>query len=318
MGFFPSQEYTHVVVGIIQNDHHEVLVSRRPVNTHLQGLLEFPGGKTEINELPIDALKRELSEELGIQVLQALPLIQIPFIYSDRNVMLEVFCIQEYTGEIIANEGQDLSWRPVESLMDTDFPAANYGIIRALKFPKVFPITPDCMNENKFLKRFEKVISRSDIKIIQFRSHKLSNLKYIELTKECIDLCELYKVKLILNRELACIKKLDFSGIHLTSKNLLELNERPLGSECIVGASCHNAVEVEKANALKLDYILIGPVLEKVQHTEAKILQWDGFTNLSSMSLIPVYAIGGMQLKYLDACARSGGQGIAAIRALWE
>ena len=317
MDSFSRQEYTHVVIGIIQNNHFEVLVSRRKANTHLQGLLEFPGGKVEHRELPVDALKRELIEELGVQVLQTAPLIQIPYHYSDRSVLLDVFCIQEYTGEILANEGQELFWQSIESLSEADFPAANFGIIQALKLPKIFPVTPDYSYEKNFLRRFEEVISRSNSQVIQLRSHALSNSEYIELAKKCARLCRQYEVKLILNRDFACIESLDYSGIHLTSSHLLELNERPLGPDYIVGASCHNAIEVEKANALKLDYIFIGPVLEKFQYDNAKVLAWHGFAKLTSMSFIPVYAIGGVKQEELDVCYQSGGQGIAAIRAFW-
>lgn len=318
MGSLSKQEYTHVVIGVIQNDNDEVLVSRRTANTHLPNLLEFPGGKIEGDELPIDALKREFTEELGIQVLEAKPLIQIPFTYSDRAVLLDVFCIQNYAGEIIANEGQELFWQSIDFLNDADFPAANVGIIRALKLPRLFPVTPDYLDNHSFLDVFEKVINRKDIQMIQLRSHSISNSKYSELAKKCADLCKLYDIKLVLNRNLACIENQDYSGIHLTSRKLLALNERPLGTDYIVGASCHDVIEVEKANALKLDYIFIGPLLEKHQQNDARILQWNGFAKLSSMSLIPAYAIGGVQPDALDTCSRLGGQGIAAIRAFWK
>ena len=40
-----EQEYTHVVIGVLKNNDHEVLVGRRKKNTHLADMLEFPGGK---------------------------------------------------------------------------------------------------------------------------------------------------------------------------------------------------------------------------------------------------------------------------------
>lgn len=318
MGSLTGQEYTHVVIGIVHNNNHEVLVSRRKKNTHLPGMLEFPGGKTEDNELAFDTLKREFKEELGIHVLRAAPLIQIPFHYTDRCLLLDVFNIQEYSGKVSANEGQELFWQSIESLSDIGFPAANFGIIRALRFPKHFPITPDCLEEKSFLNHFENVISRNDSKIIQLRAHALSNSAYSKLAMQCFDLCNQYKTKLVLNRELECIENLNFSGLHLTSKNLLKLEKRPLGANHIIGASCHDVKEVEKANTLKLDYIYIGPVLDKAENRKAKTLGWDGFARLSRMSTVPAYAIGGMDPSKLDKCFLSGGQGIAAIRAFWK
>ena len=168
------------------------------------------------------------------------------------------------------------------------------------------------------MNHFENVISRNDSKIIQLRAHAISNSAYSKLAKQCFDLCNQYKTKLILNRELEYIENLNYSGVHLTSINLLKFEKRPLGSNHIFGASCHDAKEVEKANTLKLDYIFIGPVLDKAENRKAKTLGWDGFARLSRMSSIPAYAIGGMDLGMLEMSIHSGGQGIAAIRAFWE
>ena len=102
-----KQKYMHVVIGIIQNSNKEVLVSRRKPDAHLGGLLEFPGGKLEKNESPIDALRREIKEELNIHVTHATPLIQIPYSYADRNIILDAYLVDEYSGNVSGHEGQE-------------------------------------------------------------------------------------------------------------------------------------------------------------------------------------------------------------------
>ena len=58
-----------VAIGIIIDKKNSlVYVSRRPIHKHLGGLYEFPGGKIEKSENPEEALKREMHEELGIDV----------------------------------------------------------------------------------------------------------------------------------------------------------------------------------------------------------------------------------------------------------
>ena len=85
-------------------------------------------------------MRRELAEELNIQLIKSTPLIQIPYTYSDRKILLDAYLVSEYSGDVTAHEGQEIYWKSIESLSDDDFPAANYGLIRALKLPKIFPL----------------------------------------------------------------------------------------------------------------------------------------------------------------------------------
>lgn len=312
-------ESIYVVVAIIKNSKQEILVSRRKFDAHLGGLLEFPGGKVKKNETPADALRRELVEELNIQLIGSTPLIQIPYNYSDRDILLDAYLVSEYSGEVTANEGQEIYWRSIESLSDDDFPAANFGLIRALKLPKTFPVTPSYSQDTeKFLEKFECVVSKDSINIIQLRSHELALKEYVKLAKQCAALCSNYGVQLIVNNEVNSLNEAQAAGIHLTSDNLLNTKKRPVDETKLVGASCHNQIEVEHANMLGLDYIFIGPVIEKNFSENSKTLEWDGFAVLAKNSLIPAYAIGGLSQTDIGACVRRGGHGIAAIRSFWD
>lgn len=61
---------THVAVAILRRADGLLLLAERPVGKPWAGWWEFPGGKIEVNETPQLALKREISEELGIEVTQ--------------------------------------------------------------------------------------------------------------------------------------------------------------------------------------------------------------------------------------------------------
>ena len=183
-------DYVHVVLGIIKNTRNEVLVTRREEDAHLGGLLEFPGGKVESNETPIQALARELREELNINLHACTRLIQVPFHYPDRKVFLDVYIIDNYLGNIIANEIQDISWQDISSLNKNDFPPANFGIIRALQLPQLIAVTPDFSHlPRTFLSNFEKTLRRDDIQITHLRSHELSDAKYNQLAEDCLRKC---------------------------------------------------------------------------------------------------------------------------------
>ena len=151
----PDLDCIHVVIGIIKNTKNEVLIARRKNNSHLGGLLEFPGGKVEENEAPIPALTRELQEELNINLLVCSKLIQFTYHYPDRKVFLDVYVVDKYSGETTANESQDLAWQDISSLNINDFPSANHGIIRALQLPKIIAVTPEYSHSpDKFLIKF--------------------------------------------------------------------------------------------------------------------------------------------------------------------
>ncbi len=318
MSSLANQEYIHVVVGIVKNARHEILVSQRKADTHLGGLLEFPGGKVEKHESPTDALHRELFEELNINASSFTPLIQIPYNYPSKKVLLDAFLVNDYSGKAISKEEQNIFWKPIDSLYDNIFPAANFGMIRAIKLPNKFLVTPSYSNDSKFLEKFESIISKKSIQIIQLRSHELADQEYRRLAKECAGLCVNNDVKLILNRDERCVSDLNVAGLHLTSERLLKARKRPLESKYLVGASCHNLEEIQHANKLGVDYIFIGPVLEKPQSEKSTILDWDGFTKLVNSCQVPAYAIGGVGLNHLDKSILFGGQGIASIRALWK
>lgn len=123
----------HVAVGVIQDERGRVLVALRHSSQHQGGLWEFPGGKLELGESAEAALTRELSEELGIDVLRAEPFLQLTHAYSDRSVLLDCWLVLDYRGEPQGRESQPLAWRAVSELVADDFPTGNKPIIDKLK-----------------------------------------------------------------------------------------------------------------------------------------------------------------------------------------
>lgn len=120
----------NVAAAIIWNtDRDALLLSQRPLNKHLGGLWEFPGGKVEGEETAEQALQRELFEELNIQVEELSFYQQVDFNYPDKNVSLQFYHAYNIQGEISAKEGQQWRWVKRESLKDYQFPAANQGIV---------------------------------------------------------------------------------------------------------------------------------------------------------------------------------------------
>jgi len=120
-------------VGVLRNERGEVLVSRRHDHLHQGGLWEFPGGKIADGESSLQALVRELAEELGLSVEAAEPLLEVEHDYADRAVRLEIWQVRSYGGTPRGVEGQPVAWMAVKDLDPAVFPAANAPIIAALR-----------------------------------------------------------------------------------------------------------------------------------------------------------------------------------------
>jgi 8-oxo-dGTP diphosphatase len=125
--------HIEVAVGVLLSEDSKVLTSWRQAHQHQGGLWEFPGGKREPEETLFEALKREIHEEIGVEVVEAEPFVRIDHDYGDKQVSLDVWMVSQFNGEPSGREGQDLRWQAVSDLQPEQFPAANVAIITALQ-----------------------------------------------------------------------------------------------------------------------------------------------------------------------------------------
>ena len=299
-----------VAVGVIKNNQNEVLISLRHNHLHQGGLWEFSGGKIEPNETAEHALKRELKEELGIEVINAVPLITINHQYPDRNVQLQVFLVTDYSGLACHGENQEIRWVHESELNNYQFPAANKPIITAARLPNSYAILDDA--EPELLKQHLNTILASGIKLIQARLKQLSEPD--EFIAYAYALCKQHNAILLLNSAVKTQIKTD--GLHLTSMDLMALNQRP--NYTWVSASCHNQKELKQAEFIGVDFVVLAPVLATKTHPNTLPLGWETFKELVSQCNIPVYALGGQTKDTLLQAQYAGAQGIAAIRAFLE
>lgn len=100
-----------VVAGLIRRGS-KFLAARRPADTAFGGYWELPGGKLEAGESGEEALRRELSEELGITVKRCRFLASARHFYPAQKleVTLHFYEVVEFEGSPSAREGQQLRW----------------------------------------------------------------------------------------------------------------------------------------------------------------------------------------------------------------
>jgi mutator protein MutT len=119
-----------VVAAVIEANQH-FLVTRRQPGVHLAGLWEFPGGKIDPDESHATALRRELKEELNVDVDIGERLYHTVHAYDDRNVELHFYRCG-LKGEPRPLLGQQMRWVAREELRLLGFPPADAELIELL------------------------------------------------------------------------------------------------------------------------------------------------------------------------------------------
>jgi 8-oxo-dGTP diphosphatase len=121
-----------VVAAVIERDG-KILVCQRRAGSRHELKWEFPGGKVENGETPVQALARELDEELGIQAVIGAELVRYEFRYPKRPPMLLIFYhVNEFSGEPENREFQEIRWEGLNRLPAYDFLQGDVDFVRRL------------------------------------------------------------------------------------------------------------------------------------------------------------------------------------------
>ena len=123
-----------VVAAIVVDSQHRILMAQRADWQHQGGKWEFPGGKIESGETHMQALARELKEEVDVQIdQQACELFKaVHHDYSDKQVSLYFYLVKGFSGAAKGLEGQPVMWVNAQKLPQMAIPDANQAIADAL------------------------------------------------------------------------------------------------------------------------------------------------------------------------------------------
>lgn len=125
----------YIAVGILENDQGEVFLARQMPTKPFSDRFEFPGGKIEAGEMPEQALRRELFEEIGIQVdlNHTRPLLFSSYDYGSYKVVLLFFHVTQWTGTITLKENQeDALWCKPKDIKKMPLLPSNENILDEL------------------------------------------------------------------------------------------------------------------------------------------------------------------------------------------
>ncbi len=121
----------NVVAAILTAPDNKILIVQRPLSKEFGGYWEFPGGKVETDETSTLALKRELKEELNIDIcIQDLtPLTSFTHQLPDKNITFSFYVLKKWQKEIMLMEKQpSLLWIDPNHLSQFQMPEPNVHV----------------------------------------------------------------------------------------------------------------------------------------------------------------------------------------------
>jgi 8-oxo-dGTP diphosphatase len=121
-----------VTAAIIRKDNR-VLIAERAPGENLAGKWEFPGGKIEPGETPQECLKREIREELEVDI-DVLDLFgESIYTYHSGTIKLMAFWCQWISGDFTLNVHSRIEWVTRSELDLYDFAPADLPLVERLK-----------------------------------------------------------------------------------------------------------------------------------------------------------------------------------------
>ena len=121
-----------VICGIFYSNRN-VLIARRSKGTHLAGYWEFPGGKLEKNETQEECLKREIREELGVEIDVDSFFMENQHDYGSKKILLIAYrCHILSTNKFTLKDHDKIEWVETNNLNQYEIAPADIPIVKAL------------------------------------------------------------------------------------------------------------------------------------------------------------------------------------------
>src|SRR5690606_36562967 len=174
-------------------------------------------------------------------------------------VDLNFFRVVAFRGEPHGRESQALAWQAVERIDVAPILPANGPILAALRLPPVYAITDAASRGvERALRELEQALANG-LRLIQVREPDLSACALRSFAGEVLRRAHAAGARVLINDDVALAQACGADGVHLKAAHLFSLQARP--DLPLVGASCHDASELQRARELDADLVVLGPVM---------------------------------------------------------
>ena len=300
-----SKPSVHVAIAMLFH-RGKVLVGWRNADQHQGNKYEFPGGKVEDGENPEQACRREVLEEVGIDISNWHVFDFIRHEYEDIEVNLHLFHAQ-VSDLALVNIQQPWTWYRREQLLDLNFPKANQAIIQRLYWAHQIKIS-----DNLSALSIEKSLD-DNAQFFYFRT-TADQVAVTQISQLAANALSRLIVNIELWQQLPEHLQKNIAAVHYKQHQLMDLHigQLPIGLRCI--AACHDLVSLQRAQSLGFDAVMLSPVFATQTHPEANALGWEKFAEYAKTCDLPVFALGGLSQADLAIAQQHYAYGIAGIR----
>ncbi|TAK90506.1 MAG: Nudix family hydrolase [Burkholderiaceae bacterium] len=306
-----------VAVGVLIQPDGRFLLGQRPAGKPYAGYWEFPGGKLETGEDVFTPLKRELHEELGLDIAHANPWVTRVFTYPHATVRLHFWRVTHWQGTPHGRENQAFDWFDLNHVSATPLLPATVPVLRWLALPPLLALSAaEHLGSAEFLRRLRLRVENETLPLLQLREKNLDAKNFAALFREVRAITRDSQTCLLVNSHHPREYWEQADGVHLTAADLATTQQRP--DLPWVGASIHSTSELVQAADLGCDFAVLGSVNPTASHPDQKPLGWANWRALAAPCAVPVYAIGGLGASDLRVAQQHGAHGIAAITSAWD
>ena len=310
----------HVMAGLMIDGDGRVLLAERPPGKHLAGFWEFPGGKLETGELPLEALARELREELGIELQSAQPLIRVPWTYDDRCLVLDAWRVDGWLGTPQSLEGQALQWCHPMAIDPESMTPADRPILQALRLPAIYAVMPADVTLDQrevWMERISAAFGRG-LRLLQLHLPLWPAASVREIAQDLLPAAQAHHGQLVLDGDIEGARMLG-TGVQLDIQNCTRLTERPLPWTQLIGVSCQDASQLAMATRMRADFATLPLDSNLVTGSGVDPRKaWSSFRSAAQGASLPVYAVGELCPMDMNQTRRNGAQGIVMAIAWWS
>jgi thiamine-phosphate pyrophosphorylase len=164
-----------------------------------------------------------------------------------------------------------------------------------------------------------KKISNKGVDIIQFRDNASDKDDILKNARVLNKLLRNTKTVFIINDYIDIAKIVDSDGVHLGQDDLsVGITRRLLGKDKIIGISCHNLRQAQRAKAQGADYISIGPLFQTPTKPEYQPIDLNLIKAVKKKIKMPFFVIGGINENNINKVLSYGAKRIVVCRAVCQ
>lgn len=177
---------------------------------------------------------------------------------------------------------------------------------------EILVFTNRTLCQEEFITRIEK-LAKAHPNGIVLREKDCSEEAYKLLALEVLDICKKYEVTCILHNFVEVARELHEKKIHLPLPVLRALSKREREEFLVLGASCHSVSDAIEAEQLGCTYITAGHIFDTDCKKDLPGRGLEFLEQICQSVSIPVYAIGGIDSKYMTLIRNAGAKGACVM-----